>query len=114
MAAGEDCRKVLCAICGRSAVKKRVICLSCLHWMHNSCATKGGKKYCCDNPKLQQDFDAIGIDDRAQNNEDLLTSSDIDESKEQEIYVLKVTNLELVNRVKSLEDEVRVLRAKLD
>lgn len=77
--------KILCAVCGSAAVKKRVYCSKCKIWMYNSCANKRGKR-CCENQML----DAIIEDDRVEEqNDNELTDSIIEQSVAWENKVLK-------------------------
>lgn len=114
--------KVLCVICEKSAVKKRLYCKNCNMFVHPSCAVKS-KRNCCDKVTLIQeklDDKDLFVDTefsagRSNDNRSILdVESDLEDSDESlieksfcfENKMLKEMNQELREKVDVLEKKI--------
>lgn len=113
----DDNNKVLCNYCKHTAVKKRVRCISCSTYFHNSCSGPGT---CCENQTFELELykkkdeiitsrENILYDElEDQETEKLIKSSLIWENK-----IIKKLNFDLQERNKILEEKVQALENEI-
>ncbi|KAJ3657792.1 hypothetical protein Zmor_009572 [Zophobas morio] len=99
--------KQICAICTRPAVKKRMNCVNCKQYVHNSCALK---KKCCENQKLLSE----AVYDSEEEPEPEQTKDVEEVITKNEATLLKMENRELREQNKILRKRVLYLQDEVD
>ena len=108
--------KVLCTFCLKPAVKRRVLCLNCKQYAHNSCAGFGKSKVtkvCSDSQSLFEENSSDAANSGDLNKEDMNTSGEVFYSDNEDEGNSGI-NENLQKRICVLEQENQILRELLE